>query len=392
MKKIIFIICVIFNLCYYSYAYTDIDSNYWAYTSISQLTQQGILAGYPDGKFNPEDRMTIAEFLTVLVKIIGYDADVSITSPHWAQGYIDCAIKNNIVNMEDYVAFNPDEYITRWEICKMIVDSFEKTKNAKITTLGTSFLDISSQNYEEQRIATILKDVGVLAGYPDGTVGFEKMSTRAEISCFMNSLRSRINKLKYYKSDSTYENNIAKFNINDEEILLRKYEFATDNEYCDTIISKINMFEFNKANETGYKEVFARLADSKHPYATYRQKFGKGNYVIAIDFKTTNNMKDYKLLTGYQFVNLFFDEDEDIYIIDSFDTDEIDKQLNSEVYIGASVLPNESKDTSAFYVLNKLPTEKILVTRSLTTLYDVNNETQKDVSSFHSAIIHIKEE
>ena len=84
----------------------------------------------------------------------------------------------------------------------------------------------------------------------------------------------------------------------------------------------------------GYKEVFARLADSKHPYATYRQKFGKGNYVIAIDFKTTNNMKDYKLLTGYQFVNLFFDEDEDIYIIDSFDTDESDNtDRDDKVYV-----------------------------------------------------------
>lgn len=392
MKKIIFIMCVVFNICCYSYAYTDIDSTHWAYTSVSKLTEQGILNGYPDGKFNPEDKMTIAEFLTVLIKIIGYNADVSDVSSHWAKGYIDCAIENNILNLEDYTSFNPDEYITRWEICKMIVDSFESTKKAKIDVKATAFSDISLQNYDEQRVATILSQTGILYGYPDGTAGFGKTSTRAEISCFMNSVKSKINNLENYQNNVIYEDNIAKFNITDKDILLRKYEFAEDNGYCNTIISDIQMFEFDNANDTRYKESFLRLLDSKHPYALYRQKFGKGNYVIAIDFKTINNTKDYNLLTGYQALGLFFDEDEEIYIIDSFDPDEINNQLDSKAYIGVNVSPNESKDTSAFYVINKLPKEKILVSRPLTTLYDKTNGEQKDVSSFHSAIIYIKGE
>ncbi len=391
MKKIIFIICIIANLCCYSYAYTDIDSAHWAYSSVNKLTEQGILSGYPDGKFNPNDKMTIAEFLAVLIKIMAYKADVSTDSPHWAQGYIDYAIENKIVNMDDYVAFNPDEYITRLEICKMIINSFESTKNAYVSTLGTTFLDISSQNYEEQRIAKILKEIGILSGYPDGTVGFDKMSTRAEISCFMNLVKEKINKLKYYRSDVTYEDNIAKFNVRDKDILLRKYEFASDNEYCDTIITNIQMFEFDRANETKYKETFSKLFNSEHPYAKYRQNFGEGNYVIAIDLKTINNTEKYKVLTGYQFVNLFFQE-EDIYIIDSFDIDEIIEQLGSNIYIGTNVSPAEIKDTSAFYVLNKLPREKFLISRPLTTLYDANTLEQIDVSSFHSAIIYIKEE
>lgn len=390
MKRIIFIICIIFNLCCYSYAYTDIDSTHWAYSSVNKLTNQGILSGYPNGKFNPDDKMTIAEFLVVLIKIIAYDADVSTVSEHWAQGYIDYAIENKIVNMGDYAAFNPDEYITRLEICKMIINSFESTKNAYVSTLGTTFLDISSQNYEEQRIARILKEIGILSGYPDGTVGFDKTSTRAEISCFMNLVKEKINKLKYYRSDVTYEDNIAKFNIRDKDILLRKYEFASDNEYCDTIITNIQMFEFDRINETKYKETFSKLFNSEHPYAKYRQNFGEGNYVIAIDFKTINNTEEYKVLTGYQFVNLFFQE-EDIYIIDSFDIDEITEQLDSNVYIGANVSPAEIKDTSAFYVLNKFPHEKFLISRPLTTLYDANTLEQIDVSSFHSAIIYIKE-
>lgn len=391
MKKIIFIICIVFNLCCYSYAYTDINSAHWAYSSVNKLTMQGILTGYPDGKFNPDDKMTIAEFLAVLIKIIAPDADVSTVSEHWAQGYIDYAIANNIVNMDEYADFNPNEYITRLEICRMIINSFENTKNAYMSALGTTFSDISTQNHEEQRIAKILKEIGILSGYPDGTVGFDKTSTRAEISCFMNLVKEKINKLKCYKSNVTYEDNIAKFSVRDKDILLRKYEFASDNEYCDTIITDIQMFEFDRANETKYKETFSKIFNSEHPYAKYRQEFGEGNYVIAIDFKTFNNTEEYNVLTGYQFVNLFFEEDEEIYIIDSFDVDETIEQLDSKAYIGTNVPPAESRDTSAFYVLNKLPSEKFLISRALTTLYDVNTKESIDVSSFHSAIIYIEE-
>ncbi len=392
MKKIVFIVCVVFNILSYSYAYHDVDCNYWAFNSITELTEEKILSGYPEGNFEPENKMTIAEFLAVLIKVIDCNLDVSAVSTHWADSYINAAISNGIIDLDDYSVFNPDDYITRWEICKMLVNSFENTKKAKKSTTEVKFTDIDTKNSEEQRIATILKDTGILAGYPDGTAGFDRMSTRAEISCFMNSVKNKMNKLKYYNNDVVYENIESKANINDDAIILRKYEFSDDNDYCTTIISDIQMFEFDKACETKYKESFEKLFNSGHTYAIYRKKFGEGKYVLAVDFETINNTNDYNILTGYTFFNVFFDNDEEIDVIDSFDEREIDKQLNSKVYTGEFVGPGKSLDTSAFYVINELPTEKIRVTRPLTTLYGINTDELTDVNSFHSAIIYLKEE
>lgn len=392
MKKLIFMVCIVFNMISCSYAYNDIDFNHWAYNSISELTQSGILSGYPNGNFEPESKMTIAEFLALLTKVIGYKPDVSTLSSHWAEGYISSAISNEIINLEDYSVFNPDDYITRWEICKMLVNSFENTKNAKLNTSDVKFTDIDAKNLEEQRVATILKDSGILAGYPDGTAGFDRTSTRAEISCFMNSVKNKINKLKYYNNDIIYENIEAKANISDDAIVLRKYEFTNDNDYCTTIITDIQMFEFDKAYETKYKDSFEKIFNSEHTYAAYRRKFGEGKYVLAVDFETINNTEEYNILTGYPFFNVFFYNDEDICIVDSFDEREIDKQLSSQTYTGEFVAPGKSLSTSAFYVLNKLPKEKIRVNRPLTTLYGINTDELMDVNSLHSAIIYLEEE
>lgn len=392
MKKLIFIVCVVFNILSYSYAYNDVECDYWAFNSIRELTEEKILSGYPNGNFEPESKMTIAEFLAVLTKVIGCNTDVSTISTHWAEDYINTAISNGIIDLDDYSAFNPDDYITRLEICRMLVNSFESTKKAKINTSKVKFTDVDIENSEEQRIATILKDTGILAGYPDGTAGFERLSTRAEISCFMNSVKNKMNKLKYYNNDIVYEDIESKANINDDAIILRKYEFANDDDYCTTIISDIQMFEFDRACETKYKDSFEKIFNNDHTYAVYRRKFGEGKYVLAIDFETINNTEDYNILTGYGFVNVFFDNDEEIYIVDSFDEREIDKQLASKAYTGEFVKPGKSLNTSAFYVINKLPVGKIRVTRPLTTLYGINTDELTDVNSFHSAIIYLKEE
>ena len=108
---------------------------------------------------------------------------------------------------------------------------------------------------------------------------------------------------------------------------------------------------------------------------------------MAIDFKTRNNTSDYSFLTGYPFLHI--SSDEKINIIDAFDLDEIDNQMYEKPYNGKIVEPGETLDTSAFYVLDKLPENKIYINRSITTLYDNENMNNIDVTSFHSAVIYL---
>lgn len=389
MKKIVLFLAIFFTFCSRSFGYTDINSEYWGYKAINELSSKGILSGYPEGDFRPEEKMSKAEFMTVLSKIIGLKPNKNMNVSHWADEYINSLKERNIVDFSEYSNFNPDSDITRWEICKMIVNSFESTKEANVDVKMPVFLDIDSFNIEEQRVAKILKDTGVLAGYPDGTVGFSNTSTRAEVSCFMYNLVNRLDDIKDYGKIIVYEDDRAVSNLSDDKIRLRKYQFAEDIEYCTTIISNIKIFEFEKAGEYGYNSVFEDIYSEKNEYLAYRNKFGKGNYVLAVEFKTRNNTSDYDIYAGYPFLHISFDEEDEITIIDSFDIDEIYYQSNKNSYNGKVVKPGESGDTSAFYVLDKLPDEKFYINRSITTLYDSKNGDTIKANSFHSAVIYL---
>ena len=94
-------------------------------------------------------------------------------------------------------------------------------------------------------------------------------------------------------------------------------------------------------------------------------------------------------MAGYPFLHISFEEEDEVNIVDSFDTEEIHNQTNNMPYIGMPIKPGENLDTSAFYVLDKLPKEKFYINRSITTLYDSKNMKNINASSFHSAVIYL---
>ena len=51
--------------------FPDVDSSHWAYDDILKLSASGLMQGYEDGTYRPEDMITRAEVMTVINKILG---------------------------------------------------------------------------------------------------------------------------------------------------------------------------------------------------------------------------------------------------------------------------------------------------------------------------------
>lgn len=381
VKKAICGIILLFLIFNYSYAYSDIDKNHWAYEDVDILSKKGILSGYPDGSFKPENNMTRAEFITILIKIIEPNADVSSTLEYWAEGTIRLAKEKNILIDSDYSEFDPDKDITRREICLMLYRSIKDFSKINLEILDNKkfFSDIDFYNEEEIRITSILSHLGILNGYPDKTARLNKNSTRAETCSFINNfMKSSCNLVSILNDSETilYEGDIP-VTIKLPEKLRRK-RYSKDIPYITTEIKEIDMFEFNCPPDK-YKDVFKQFTEGDNKYLSYRQKFGENNYVLAVQFSTTNNTYNDELYGGYEFLHVSFPEEE-IDIIDAFDTDEIARQVEGNANVGMLIYPGETMDTSAFYVINKLPKNKIRFDRDITDLY----------TSFHSLIINLE--
>jgi len=157
----------------------DVPGN-WAAGSINKLVSLGAIGGYPDGSFQPDARITRAEFATVLVKAFKLGVQngrtYSDTSDHWASKYIATASAQGIVSGYSEGTFGPDDFITREQMAIMIV------KAGKLTPAqgGKAFADQAKiSSWAAEAIATA-SSRNIISGYTDSTFRPQSNATRGE--------------------------------------------------------------------------------------------------------------------------------------------------------------------------------------------------------------------
>src|SRR5699024_12209166 len=49
----------------------DVGPDYWSYDAIMYFKDKNVVAGYPDGLYRPDQKVTRAEFATIVTKALG---------------------------------------------------------------------------------------------------------------------------------------------------------------------------------------------------------------------------------------------------------------------------------------------------------------------------------
>jgi len=393
LKKVIIISFIL--LFSNSYAYSDINKEHWAYNYIKELSDKELLSGYPDKSFRPDENIKRSEFITVLAKTICPNADVSNASVHWSNGSSNILKAKNILKLEEYECFDPEKHITRLEVVKLLTRSITGFSEEILSKFpnNSNFIDILKYSNEEKRMVNILVKLNILSGYPDNSIKLEEMLTRAEAtSVFYKFMRNKDKLLELFEDKSVvYEDDIATIYKENLPYELKKIRNSKESNYITTKINSIDIFEFKKDVPDKYRAIFDKLYLGEDLYSKYRVKFGEGNTVLALNITTSNKTDNYETFSGHEFLRVeFFDEN--IEIIDSFDGDEIERQINKNANVGEKVEPGKTWDTSVFYVINKYPEKKIRIDRDITELYDVKLEKLIKITSFNSLVIKLKEE
>jgi len=158
---------------------TDI-SGHWAKDSIEHLVQMGAIAGYPDNTFKPDNPITRAEFAVVLVKAFDLEAATGKvfddTASHWAKDYIATAAANGIVTGYSETEFGPDDLITREQMAVMIV----KAAKMSLLTGELNFSDAEDiSDWATSYVVTAVQNE-LMKGYLDNSFKPLGNATRAE--------------------------------------------------------------------------------------------------------------------------------------------------------------------------------------------------------------------
>ena len=108
----------------YTADYTDVTSDHWANNAIGFCQENGYMIGYPEGDFQPESTVTRAEICTTLVRLIGLELAPDHPFPdvgdHWSNDYVGAAYAGGLVEGYPDGTFHPDDAVTRAEAVTMI--------------------------------------------------------------------------------------------------------------------------------------------------------------------------------------------------------------------------------------------------------------------------------
>ncbi len=171
--------------------FPDVPLGYWAFNNIESLASKGIITGYPDGLFRPEAHISRSQIAKLVVSskalslnttFKGYFTDVP--QDHWAWQYIETAYEQGLVKGFPDKTFKPEDPATRAGAITILM------RDHPSNTPGTPFTDVSPDHWAYPYIMTA-KNAGIVRGYSDGTFRPERLVTRAEAAKIVDTMLSR---------------------------------------------------------------------------------------------------------------------------------------------------------------------------------------------------------
>ena len=145
----------------------DDTESHWAKDSISYLVGEEIFSGYDKKTFLPNNPISVKEFVKILVCALKLNI-TDTESSDWSEPYINAAISNGLFEQGSFDSY--DRSITRGEIAALIC-----------TAIGE----------------TSAEESGIMTGYEDGSMHYEKNATRAEAAEMIMRMLIPSNRLAY---------------------------------------------------------------------------------------------------------------------------------------------------------------------------------------------------
>lgn len=169
-------------------SYIDID-NHWANTEISALSKMGLVNGFADNTFRPDENVTRAQFAKMIIEAKNINSITyapvfkDVNENDWFSGYASAAYEAGFAKGDDNGNFNPELNITRQEMAVMAVRAFGIIKEGECDFSDKS--DIAQ--WAETAVASA-SNSGIITGRDNNLFMPQNNATRAEAAVIMYRL------------------------------------------------------------------------------------------------------------------------------------------------------------------------------------------------------------
>ena len=174
--------------------YPDVTDEHWAKPYIDRWSDSGILKGYPDGKFHPDDPVTRGQLSAILYSILGVEPVEGYSYPDLAKTawYYDAVTAMNYyhVALNTDLSMKPDQPLSREEAIYMIASGFRRAdlSRDRMRYSGKAPSDYAQVSDQFTEAVNTMLRLGHVRGGADGRLMPKDVVTRAQVITIINSM------------------------------------------------------------------------------------------------------------------------------------------------------------------------------------------------------------
>ena len=164
-------------------------SNHWAKSQIESLIIQGVVTGYPDNTFKPDNTISRAEFITMTNRAFSFTSTTEmnytdVPASEWYAPEIAKAKAAGYIAGYDDGTMRPDAQISRQEVAKIlsVILKLDSSSDSAVNRFSDA---ASIPAWSRGYVAAMVK-AGYITGYSDGTFKASNAINRAEATVILS--------------------------------------------------------------------------------------------------------------------------------------------------------------------------------------------------------------
>lgn len=181
--------------------FPDVASNHWAAAQIKELSQNGVIVGYPDGTFKPDANVTRAEFASMAIRALGQEHTTvaqpvnftDIAPDFWAYDMIQRALYFELISCPPQgQLFRPNDPVSHAEAVSVTVNALttETISLEKAKEVLRDYTDLATTPDWYLIPAGKAEILGMIPNIPNQpkTLKANQPATRAEIAAMLKNM------------------------------------------------------------------------------------------------------------------------------------------------------------------------------------------------------------
>jgi pimeloyl-ACP methyl ester carboxylesterase len=182
--------------------FRDVPAGFWAFYQIRAALRAGIVSGYPDGTYQPQNPVTRDQMAVYISRALaGGDGGVptgpatatfsDVPIDYWAFRYVEYAVTQNVVKGYSDGTYKPTDQVTRDQMSVFVARAIATpTAGADLVNYTppatATFPDVPTTFWAYKYVEYIAQpSIGVTNGYPDGDYHPEYICTRDQMAVYV---------------------------------------------------------------------------------------------------------------------------------------------------------------------------------------------------------------